>query len=194
MWHKVYGLVLGLSRSGWWLDLVILKAFSNLDDSMIPWFWKGNLPRISWWGNLRLLEVNSLLLVVVGAGEPSFALCHQPEGEVYTLLRSQAAEQPVWWKDGSIMLSLHTRTGLYLGTGDGAGCIDCTAHYGRKMVLRGDALLQWLNWVFLTLRRNWLCHSAVCKNMLYYTEILSELGKGVADCGKAHINHTIQGI
>lgn len=35
-----------------------------------------------------------LLLVAVGAGEPSFALYHQPEGEVCTMLRrSQAAEQ-----------------------------------------------------------------------------------------------------
>lgn len=32
---KGHGLVVGHSRSGWWLDFVILKAFSNLDDSMI---------------------------------------------------------------------------------------------------------------------------------------------------------------
>lgn len=30
-------LVMGLSRSGWWLDLVILRVFSKLDDSVILW-------------------------------------------------------------------------------------------------------------------------------------------------------------
>ena len=35
MWHhEGHGLAMGLSRSGYWLDLVILKAFSNLDDYM----------------------------------------------------------------------------------------------------------------------------------------------------------------
>lgn len=35
MWHREgHGLAMGLSRSGYWLDLVILKAFSNLDDYM----------------------------------------------------------------------------------------------------------------------------------------------------------------
>lgn len=32
---KGHGLVMGLHRSVWWLDLVILKVFSYLDDSMI---------------------------------------------------------------------------------------------------------------------------------------------------------------
>lgn len=31
-----HALVMGLGRSGWWLDLMTLKIFSNLDDSMIP--------------------------------------------------------------------------------------------------------------------------------------------------------------
>lgn len=29
-----HGLVMGLRRSGWWLDLVIMNVFSNLDDSI----------------------------------------------------------------------------------------------------------------------------------------------------------------
>lgn len=31
---KAQGLVLGLNGSGWWLDMVILKVFSNLGDSV----------------------------------------------------------------------------------------------------------------------------------------------------------------
>lgn len=29
---KGYNLVMGLSGSGWWLNIVVLKVFSNLDD------------------------------------------------------------------------------------------------------------------------------------------------------------------
>lgn len=32
---KGSGLVIGFGRSDWWLDLVILKVFSDQDDSMI---------------------------------------------------------------------------------------------------------------------------------------------------------------
>lgn len=35
---KGHCLIKGLSRSGWYLDLVTLKLFSNLDDSLILWF------------------------------------------------------------------------------------------------------------------------------------------------------------
>lgn len=38
MWHhEGHGLAMGLSRSGYWLDLVILKAFSNLEVSVVLW-------------------------------------------------------------------------------------------------------------------------------------------------------------
>lgn len=32
---KGYILVMGLSRSGWWLNIMVLKVFSNLDDFKI---------------------------------------------------------------------------------------------------------------------------------------------------------------
>lgn len=35
---KRYGLVMRFSRSGWWLDLMTVKIFSNLDDSVTLWF------------------------------------------------------------------------------------------------------------------------------------------------------------
>lgn len=54
----------------------------------------------------------------------------------------------------------------------------------------GDALLPWLNWALLTqpeiMSWDWLCHSTICKNVLYFTGTAAELGKGVANCGKVH--------
>ena len=38
---KGHGLVIACCMSGWWLSLVILKFFSNLDDSVSLWFYDG---------------------------------------------------------------------------------------------------------------------------------------------------------
>ena len=77
---------------------------------------------------------------------------------------------------------LHPRAVVYLGMGQAAEGVLPTQY----------ALLPPLNWVLLTQQEtvswHWLCHSTICKNMLYYTKTVAELGKGVANSDKVQLN------
>lgn len=54
-----------LGRAGWWLDMVILKVFSNLDDYMILDFYSITLSHLKHFFSIKSQNFTLLLIVVL---------------------------------------------------------------------------------------------------------------------------------
>lgn len=122
------GLVVGLHRSGWWLDLVISKVFSNLNEERLSY-------------EKRLTELGLFSLEnSTSSGGPHH--CLMPEGELGSVSVAQWQNKRQWAQTGTQEVLYKYQEALFYCAGDGALVRVAQRGYGASLL--GD--LQKATW------------------------------------------------